>query len=83
MTNIVSANNDIQTIYDAIGSSNRYSTLSPPENNEQHIEAVKATMSSGAGDRCRVPEACMIGMAAISRILMTLIETAKVLAPYL
>ena len=83
MMNIVNANNDTQTIYGAMGGSNRYFALRPPKNDEQHTEAVKATMSSSVGDRCLVAAVSMIGMAAISRILTTLIETAKALALYL
>lgn len=83
MTNLMKANNDTLTSYGAIGMSNRYAALSPPENKEQHTEAVMATMSSGVGDRCLVAAAGMIGMAAISRIMTTLIETAKALALHL
>ncbi len=63
----------------AMGESSRYAALSPPKNDEQNTEAVKVTMSSGARDICLVA-AGMIGIAAISRILKTLIKTAKALA---
>ena len=73
MTNIVNAHNNIQTIYAAMGGSNQYAALSPPKSDKQHTEAVKATMSSGSRHRCLAAAAGMIGMAAISRILRTLI----------
>ena len=69
--------------YGAIGRSNRNAALSPSKNDKLDTEAVKATMSSGARDRYLVAAEGMIGMAAISRILTTLIETAKALALYL
>ena len=65
-----------------MGGSNRYAALIPPIKDKQHTEAIKATMSSGARDRCLAAAAGMISMAAISRILTTLIEPAKALANY-